>query len=245
MSGSPQLAAGSTMADRLGEDPMSLDRLVPELRIATEEIKGLGPCLRHPLVYQVPFFSWKLANDTLTHKEQLIIKLTGEEDYERILWLYERPHRLSMLWEWTRAGLVDEDSLRALLPGTWMGTEFPRQYKGVPLRLFRKAGWVTDAEGLERPDYGLTVYRGTIAGSKLGIAWTKSPAVAAWFATRLAPRNRTPIVYEGWIDGGDVLAVFTSKDEAEVVADPKRIRDIRVHPDNDLLIEHVRPGRKP
>jgi len=131
--------------DFFGDDPFNLDKLDPELRSYVETgtpedgIIG-GSMLRHPLVYQVPGpVMWKHANEMLAYKQKRLADCLHEDDHEGALWLYERPHRMSVLFVW--ASSLKKEVLQELLASVWIDCEYPKQYGYSKLvRLFKRAG---------------------------------------------------------------------------------------------------------
>jgi hypothetical protein len=47
--------------------------------------------LRHPLVYQVPFFSNGSANAYFEQKTKAVEKAIADKNYKQFVWLFERP----------------------------------------------------------------------------------------------------------------------------------------------------------
>jgi hypothetical protein len=212
--------------ETIGEDPMGWTRLRPELLPYYEESGGsLGwPMLRHPLVYSIPFGSWKMANEMFERKTERVKELMAEGNYSSALWYYERPYRLTMLMLWWKEKRFDLEGLREMLPTVWIDTEHPKQFGYAKLvKLFRTTGFLTDMPGLEEP-YPCTVYRGCLPIDKRGISWTLLREKATWFAHRLNEPGKGR-VYEATVPAEAVLAVFTGRGEAEVLVDPKYLTD--------------------
>jgi hypothetical protein len=133
-----------------------------------------------------------------------------------------------------REGDLDRDSLRELLPVAWQDTEQPSANVAAWLRLFRKAGYVSDGEEVLSGE--LTIYRGIgVPEATPGISWSLDIDRARWFARRseLALRvqsgsSREATLYSARVDADQVLAFFNARNEREVVVDPKSLRDVRV-----------------
>jgi len=217
-----------TDKDFFGEDNTNPAFLLPELRDYYEETSSLGmPILRHPLVYQVPFFySWKIANQSYLEKQKRITELLVQKDPDRALWLYEKPYRLSILYVWWRAKIVTDAQLKEILPEAWTNAEFPFQcqYRKI-LAMFRRTGYVTDAPDHHPPESEVYIFRGCLPKHKNGLSWTFNPRKADWFAHRLNKKN-TGRVYRAHIPKEGVLGIFLGRNEDEVVVDPKLLYDL-------------------
>lgn len=216
----------SEVADYYGEDSTDWTKLDPELQIFYEsEMTGTGwPGLRHPLVYQIPFMSWKLANEALKRKGEMMEKAIKEGKWSLVLYLYERPYRMSMLMRFWQQRSISIEQLRELLPEVWIDTEMPVQYGYRELiRFFRRAGFMTDIPGLQGP-IECEVYRGCTAKHKKGISWTLDRKRAVRFAKRFASKERIPRLYRAIAPPEAILGIFNERGEQEVVVDPKLLK---------------------
>lgn len=86
-------------------------------------------------------------------------------------------------------------------------------------------------EALEDP---VTVYRGVTAynaGSVKSLSWTLSQETAEWFAHRFGEKGT---VYEAQIEKAHILAVFTGRNESEVIVDPQHLMNITEEPAQDM-----------
>jgi hypothetical protein len=72
----------------------------------------------------------------------------------------------------------------------------------------------------------VTVYRGQAAGRRAGISWSTDRAVGGRFARRSAWSGE-PVLLTGRIRRSDVIAAFTGRNESEVLAFPRHVRDRR------------------
>lgn len=89
-------------------------------------------------------------------------------------------------------------------------------------------------EALEGP---VTVYRGVTpynAGSVKSLSWTLSRETAEWFAHRFGEEGT---VYEAQIDKAHILAMFTGRNESEVIVDPQHLMNITEAPAQDMGIQ--------
>ena len=130
---------------------------------------------------------------------------------------------------------LSKRDLSQMLSAFWTMTEAPNQdpnlNKRELVRLFRKSdpAVLMDTEELEQL-HGLadtvTIYRGVRSsrpGNVEALSWTLNKKTAEWFAHRF---GRDGTVYEAQIDRDQILAVFNSRNEAEVIVDPKCLRGV-------------------
>lgn len=216
------------MLDSFGDDPQNPDKLHPDLRPYYEPKGGtLGwPMLRSPLVYSIPFMSWKMANTQYEAKKQRVDELEEEGNYASAIWYYEKPYRMTYLMMWYEWGVISKAELAKILPDVWTDTEHPRQFGYRKLvKLFKEAGYVTDAPDHHPPEEPI-IFRGCLPKDMKGLSWTFNPRKADWFANRFN-RKGTGKVYQARIPAKAVLGIFLGRDEDEVVVDPKYLIDIQ------------------
>ena len=73
---------------------------------------------------------------------------------------------------------------------------------------------------------GITVYRGIRGrGSLKALSWTTDIKQAEWFAKRWDKNGK---VYSARVSKDDVLAVFASRGESELVVDFMKLRNIKL-----------------
>ena len=210
--------------DIFGEgDPTDEMKLDPELRLWVQD-GPLGRMLNHPLVQQITIM-WKPANEMLRKKQERVAKLTAEGKWEAAIFFYERPYRMTTLDIWWRSQRITREQLHTILPIVWIDTEYPRQFGDIPKRLFREArkiGLVTDipdAESFALPREPFTVYRGVNRKRDgRGMSWTKSAAIADFFALRLSRTGRG-YVFACEATPDRILGLFEGRGESEVVLD--------------------------
>lgn len=214
------------LEDFSGENSRDTKKLDEELKPYIYHDELFGTCLKHPLVFQIPFVSWKLANQSLAEKERKIQEYLAEGQYDLAIWLYERPYRLSTLYEWWVEGEISNDILRQLLPHVWMDTENPEQFGNAPLEMFEALGYVSDTNKVLEGE--LTIYRGTQSKDEIGIEWSLHREVAEWFARRWATPSTTSWLMTAKVDADDILAYLVTRGEAEVIVNPEKVRDLKI-----------------
>lgn len=149
------------------------------------------------------------------------------ESIDSILMLMAAPYRLPFLKHIQKT--LSPDELGGLLAYIWVCSENPNDCM-VPLstliKWFKKASResLMDAEELAYYDSlpeEFTVYRGVGSKSnKKGISYTLSLEKAEWFAKRFQKKG---YVLTGTAKKKDVLAYFNSREEQEVLVEPKNI----------------------
>ena len=131
-----------------------------------------------------------------------------------------------------------------MLADAWIRSEAPNDDPNLSkpklLAMFRKADpniLMNEDErkilqGLENP---VTVYRGVTsynAKNVQALSWTLDEKVAQWFAHRYGEQGT---VYQARIHKDDIYAVFTGRNESEVIVDPKHLAGIE--PVQDLSMD--------
>ena len=212
------------------DDPLNPDKLLPELRECYIEDGPIGPMIKHPLVNEIMFHSWKLANEMYEAKRKLIEERLAQQDYLGILALYERPWRLQAVHTWWQEDTITKDELRDLFSWVWTDCEMPSQFGDMPRELFRATGFLTDIEGkrTRRDVFGcqkeITVYRGCQPEHKNGLSWTRNAAQAAFFAKRF---NTEGEVWSARAPVKSILGVFLGRGEDEAVVAPEKLKQRR------------------
>lgn len=130
---------------------------------------------------------------------------------------------------------LSREDFSDLLADAWMRSENPNNdanlSKGELVAMFKAADQTCLMEASELNElHGLddtvTVYRGVTPynGKNIrALSWTLEPRTAEWFANRFGEEGT---VYEATIDKSHILALFNGRNEAEVIVDPKYLRDI-------------------
>jgi hypothetical protein len=137
-------------------------------------------------------------------------------------------------------GILPETMLRDALPNVWTTqTNHPSMWAETAalVRLFRRAGFVSDFKEVPAPTEVLTVYRGVAVPSEetvRGMSWTAEPSTAEWFAHRhddaaelVAIPGYKPTVFRAMISPEGVLARFFQQGEDEVLVDPTLLQDLQ------------------
>jgi len=176
--------------------------------------------LRHPLIYQVPFFSGGQANYQYEVKKKMVKEALDNKKYKSYVWLHERPYRLQAFGDIQE--FLSNQEYWSLLASIWTDTENAWAHLDLWREFFSSdranREWLMDwdeqmaYEGLGET---VTVYRGYQPGlNKDGISWTVNREKAEWFATRFGKKGK---VLEKQVSKRDIIAVFTGRNEYEVV----------------------------
>ena len=68
----------------------------------------------------------------------------------------------------------------------------------------------------------VVIYRGCQKGiNENGLSWTLDKSIAQWFSNRIE-RDGEPIVLERTVPKSDIIAVFTGRNESEVIWEEKK-----------------------
>jgi len=192
--------------------------LHPDLLPYYEE--GSFAMLRHPLVYQVPFFSGGQANYQYKVKKDLVTKALEERRYNSFIWLHERPYRLQAFEE--IQDLLSDREYWSLLASIWTDTENAWAHLDLWREFFsserESREYLMSADeqmAYEGLGESVKVYRGYQVGlNKEGIAWTIKREKAEWFANRFGKKGK---VVEKKVSKKEIIAVFTARNEYEVI----------------------------
>jgi hypothetical protein len=213
------------------------EALDPELVPYLQESEFLGQVLRHPLVYQVPFYQAFRANDQLKAKQAGLAKALAAKAWGTYIFLHERPYRASALK--ALLALTDGPSDKQwweLVGEVWSDTENLHEYGELTELVVtdRPSSQYMMTEGerylLECMDDEVTVLRGYSAGdTRRGWAWTTNRKTAAFFARRF-PHRGPPRVVQGKIRKERIIAVFLGRNEQEVVVRPSDVYSLRTIP---------------
>lgn len=200
----------------------------------------VGQMLHHPLIINIIHHEMDNArsNAFYLRKREAVEKALAEGDYERYVFLHERPYRLNAFLDAIERGAAeDATQYWDILGGIWTDSEnIHEHYEDWEFL------WDYDVPGREQvmneqerealaalPDK-LEVYRGI--GHKEyvdGFSWTVDKDKAIWFARRFAGTGgRQPYLVTGTVSKEDVLAHFLGRGEAEIVALPEHVQDKKV-----------------
>ena len=135
---------------------------------------------------------------------------------------------------------LSSEDFTKMLADAWVRSESPNAdpnlSKSKLVSLFKAADpeILMDAEErtqLQSLDDPVTIYRGVTsynARNVRALSWTLDEDVARWFASRFGEHGR---VYQAQIAKDDILAIFTGRNESEVIVDPKQLREIQLAQD--------------
>jgi hypothetical protein len=181
--------------------------------------------LRHPLVYQVPFFSSGSANAQYAQKLKAIEKAIANKDYKQSVWLVEKPYRVEAFIKIAEK-LSDTDYWK-LLSAVWIDTEnqyaYLKEWKKLLASKRPNRHYMMDEEDdnilRSLPDL-VTIYRGCQKGiNENGLSWSLDKAKAEFFANRFGKKG---IILERTISKNDIVAVLTGRGESEVICEVKK-----------------------
>lgn len=131
---------------------------------------------------------------------------------------------------------ISAKELAVLLADAWIRSECPNMNVDVSkpelVELFEKADkehLMTESERGLLSWFGdkVTVYRGVTsynAKNVRALSWTIDKKKAEWFAHRFDERGT---VYTAQIEKEKILAVFTSRNESEIVLNPKGLKQLK------------------
>jgi hypothetical protein len=183
--------------------------------------------VHHPLVIGSLTADAANINRTYRYKKDALSKARADGDWERYVFLHERPYRLGAMFKAPIKHLRKNPSKFWKLVGrVWRDTEYPyqhpkkwRQLWGEPI----EGRWACMSEEeicfLDTLLEKIEVWRGTShTGDPNGLAWTLDREKAVWFAQRFCSETRPPLLAKGIVGKRDVLAYFEKRGEREIVS---------------------------
>lgn len=84
----------------------------------------------------------------------------------------------------------------------------------------------SDIDDLSDTDM-VTIYRGVKVDDHRGLSWTTDRSVAEWFAKRFGHNGDKCYVFTGKIRKEDIITIFNSRNENEVVCNYRKIKNIQ------------------
>ena len=215
-----------------------------------DEDSPFGVFLRHPLLVTVYVEEMNAYyNYQYLGKRKQADKALKKKDWNRWIWLHERPFRLDAFLFICRD--IPAKEYWTLLREIWIDTEGPGVNQDIWLELFnrpypKRRKMMTGKERRTLANEGrsgeLNIYRGYVDGldsedseyieedrdRESGISWTLDYNKAEWFARRfLSGGTGHGVVAEAICKPKDVIAYFESRGEKEIVVDPSKIRILR------------------
>jgi len=201
------------------------ETLHPDLVPYLEQSSEGWMMLRHPLVYQVPFFSNGSANAYYEQKRIAVEKATADKNYKQFVWLFERPYRVEAFIK-IADKLSDTDYWR-LLSDVWIDTENQYAYLNEWKKLLaskrpnRHYMMGEEEDNILRSlSNQVTIYRGCQKGlNEDGLSWTLDKSKAKFFANRFGKKG---IILERKVPKSDIMAVLLGRGESEVICEVKK-----------------------
>ena len=215
-----------------------------------DEDSPFGVFLRHPLLVTVYVEEMNAYyNYQYLGKRKQADKALKKKDWNRWIWLHERPFRLAAFLFICRD--IPAKEYWTLLREIWIDTEGPGVNQDIWLELFnrpypKRRKMMTGKERRTLANEGrsgeLNIYRGYVDGldsedseyieedrdRESGISWPLDYNKAEWFARRfLAGGTGYGVVAEAICNPKDVIAYFESRGEKEIVIDPSKVRILR------------------
>lgn len=222
------------LTDTFG-DPANPDPLHPDLLPYVVD-DGSMPTLRHPLVYQVPYFPGlnRIANRQYEAKKKALQEDLAEHNWFSFIFLHERPYRIEAFEE-IESRLTNKEYWE-LLGDIWTDTENYWQAADKWHELFSskraQRKYLMSAEErnhlLSLPN-SVTVHRGfSVNGAEKSLSWTTSLEKASWFATRLTMDGERPRIATTTVDRDQIIAYKNERGEDEVIILPENLRDLKI-----------------
>jgi len=196
------------------------ETLHPDLVPYLEQSSEGWMMLRHPLVYQVPFFSNGSANATYAQKKKDVKDALGSWNYQRFVFLHERPYRVEAFKKIEEK--LGDVSYWQMLTHIWVDTEnqyaYLKDWKKLLTAERQHRHYMMNEEDdqlLRSLPEEVTIYRGCQKGlNEKGLSWTLDKSKAEFFANRFSKKG---IILEKKIPKSEIVALLTVRGETEII----------------------------
>lgn len=212
----------------------ALDPLDPELQDYKEEL-AIGPVLRHPLVYQVPYFPQMApdANGRFWQIQKALEDARSEGNWSGYISMHERPYRLQALLDISENYDLTDEEYWELVAHFWIDSENIHQNASQWRELWMgrdEPHLAMDSDDLAflltLPDV-VTIYRGfRDVEHQNGMSWTLDRDKAIWFANRYRRDDRDAYLATAKVRRHDILAYFSGRNEQEIVVYPEKLFEV-------------------
>lgn len=211
------------------------EELDPELALYL--VTNKWQIISHPLVVEVPYHREMnaLINARFVQKKKSLEEARLANDWNRFVFLHERPYRIDALQIALRSGLRDNAAaMNELIQSTWIDSENIRQNQKAWIQIWssldnpQQTMDPTDAAAFKKLPETIEIYRGVRNPhfNKNGLSWTTDIAKAHWFAKRWSgAKDSMPLLLTGQVAKQKVFAHFTGRNESEIVVLPKFVRN--------------------
>lgn len=174
-------------------------------------------------------------NALLKERKHIIEQIDKAERLEEIEGLLVNKYKLAFLK--AACDYMSNNDIGAFFRRNWNSIEEtskdPNVSRSQIVKLFRQAEISSttsteDKELLDNLPDEVTIYRGVTeynAGTIKGLSWSLSLDTARWFAHRFGENGH---VYKATINKKDVLALYTDRNESEVVVDFRRLQNVKM-----------------
>lgn len=178
------------------------------------------------------------SEDLKKWRQQVGKQIDNADSAYGIFTLVNKPYTLAFL-KFSQPYLSEQE-FGQILSSAWILNESPNDDANMTRRellaAFKSVSpeYLMDEEELrqyQELDDNITIYRGVTSHNAKNIkalSWTLSRDTAEWFAHRFNEEGR---VYEAQINKRHIYALFTGRNEAEVIVNPNFLEDIREAPE--------------
>lgn len=224
---------------RLLVETFAPEPLDDELESYVDETDTGLVCLRHPLVYSIPYAEHlnRILNQQLRYKQQALKRALAHRDWHTVIFLHERPWRLDALLQ--IQGRMGPRQYWETVESVWTDSENIADNEEewrIALASPYSCRWAimdkTERRTLKALPDLVPVYRGARFpdAARDGLSWTTLPDTAHWFAHRWGREGDEPTVAEGYVERPKIIACFDGRGEHEVVALPEDVTISRLIP---------------
>ncbi len=180
-------------------------------------------------IYSLEYDSFYYENDK---KQTMLEKINKADRFSQCLSAINKGNRFDYLNWLHKDNLITDQECGDAVYSIWtMQENFYRcgMSKEKLIKMMKIAEklplFQSDIDDLSDEDT-VTIYRGVKVNNYRGLSWTVDKSVAEWFARRFRHDGDKCYVFTGIINKKDILALFNSRNEKEVVCDYRKIKNI-------------------
>lgn len=206
------------------------EELHPDLVPYLEKNRTLGTVLKHPLIIElfIQLGHCARVNRAYQYKLKYVEEEIAKKNWRSVLWMYERPYRMSKFAE--LSGKMTDDEYWDILGSIWTDSENLWQYNHIIENIIycgrdcqEKIMDEEDREFLASLPETVTIYRGHQGRiNRRGWSWSLSYHKARWFSHRFGSKKAK--VSKATIKKTDIIAYLSGRSEFEIIADPHALK---------------------
>lgn len=179
------------------------------------------------------FTEFYIASLIYDDEQKRLQRLSKADTLSQCVNVINKGNRFDYLNWLNKEGLISDQECADIVYSIWTMQEFFHncgmcKTKMIKfMKLAQKSPLLqSDIDDLSDTDM-VMIYRGVKVNDHRGLSWTTDRNIAEWFAKRLTHNGDKCYVFTGKIEKEDIIAIFNSRNEKEVVCNYRKIKDIQ------------------